>query len=101
MYHVPGLLSLLHPPCWFSSLQGPIFLHYKVVLRVTVSKGVTYCTKYLVDSVCVHFSIVAQTFPRETLHTDLFRPGRETTTDQRIDTTEVQLGEPVGFIRVT
>lgn len=79
----------------------PIFLHYKVVLKVLLSKGVAYCTKYLVNSVCVHFSVVGQTFPRETLHTDLLPTDRETTTDQKIDTTKVQLGEPMGFIRIT
>jgi hypothetical protein len=72
-----------------------------VVLKVILSKGVTHLTKYLVNSICVHFSIAGQAFPRETLHKDLFPPDRETTTGQRRDITKVQLDEPMGFIRVT
>lgn len=72
-----------------------------MVLKVILSKGVAHLTKCLLNSICVHFSVVGQTFPREMLHTDLLPPDKDTTTDQRIDTTKVQLGEPMGFIRVT
>lgn len=41
-----------------------------------------------------------KTFPEEMLHTGLFTSDREPTTDQSMDTTTAQFGEPVSFTGV-
>ena len=51
----------------------------------------------------LHFGscCVTKTFPRETQHTYLLTPGRVPKTDQNMDTTKVNLGEPRSLIGVT
>ena len=70
----------------------------------SLPRGLVFLTpknpKYLSAQYLLYLLLCDKTFPGETQHTCLFTPDKEPITDQNTETTKVQLGEPVSFIRV-